>query len=217
MQKNKQYWENELSNWATPLKDLLKSNYMEKLLNFLSMEYALKDIVPSKKMLFKRFKDCDFNNVFIVILVPTATTLTNTRAIIYNKKIYDYANSPLIVIHKRLEQEYDKLILDDYIDLEKWSKQGVLILPMSLTGTKKGVHYKKQWNKFVQYVLNMLNERKKGLIFLQWGTDIKLNKHHHVIKYESPVKAFVQNRDWLFSFKEVDELTMKLNNIKIEW
>ena len=216
MIKNKQYWENELGNWALPLKELLKSNYMEKLSNFLSMEYSLKSVLPNRIELYNHFKNCDFNNLSVVILVPTYTTLTELRAIVYNKKVHDYARSPLIVIHDRLEQEYNGLILDDRVDLDLWSEQGVLILPMSLSITKQGVHHKKQWSKFIKYVIHVLDERKKGLIFLQWGTDLKL-PNHHVIKYESPVKAFIENRDWKFSFKEVDELTMKLSNSKIKW
>jgi len=57
-------------------------------------------------------------------------------------------------------------------DLSAWAKQGVLLLNAILT-VRKGVsnsHQKKGWEQFTDHVINVINQRKEGVVFLLWGT-----------------------------------------------
>lgn len=209
--KTKQYWIKELDSWALLLKELLKSSYMEKLINFIEMEYSMNDIIPSKKDLFKRFRECNWQNISIVIIVPSIKDL-------YIKEdLGNHTKTPLHLIQEQIERQYyEGLNLNFDYSLEYLSKQGILILPLSLTSRKDNTDHKVQWNKFIQYIVLQLNQYRQGIIFLEWGVDLNLHKHH-VIKYKSPYSAYLENIDWKFNFKQVDELTIKLNNYKIEW
>ena len=54
----KSYWTEHLGEgWVEVLKPLLKDPYMEKLMNFLMVQYALEEVHPEDyKSLFKAFK-----------------------------------------------------------------------------------------------------------------------------------------------------------------
>ena len=56
-------------------------------------------------------------------------------------------------------------------DLTKWAAQGVLMLNAILT-VRKGAsnsHQKKGWEQFTDHAIQMINQRKEGVVFLLWG------------------------------------------------
>lgn len=56
-------------------------------------------------------------------------------------------------------------------NLEKWAKQGVLLLNASLTvrADSPNSHQDFGWHTFIDEVIRQLNEKKKGIVFLLWG------------------------------------------------
>lgn len=55
--------------------------------------------------------------------------------------------------------------------LEGWAKQGVLLLNAVLTveDSKAGAHAGKGWERFTDCIIQQLNEKRSGLVFLLWG------------------------------------------------
>jgi uracil-DNA glycosylase len=55
--------------------------------------------------------------------------------------------------------------------LEKWAKQGVLMLNTVLTVREKkpNSHKGKGWEQFTDQVIKKLNEREKPVVFILWG------------------------------------------------
>jgi uracil-DNA glycosylase len=55
--------------------------------------------------------------------------------------------------------------------LEGWAKQGVLLLNAVLTveESKAGSHAGKGWERFTDCIIQQLNEKRSGLVFLLWG------------------------------------------------
>lgn len=55
--------------------------------------------------------------------------------------------------------------------LEGWAKQGVLLLNAVLTVEqgKAGAHANKGWERFTDCIIQHLNEKRSGLVFLLWG------------------------------------------------
>jgi len=215
--KSKQFWEKQLKSWTLPLKEILKDPYMEKLMTFVDIQYSLNTLLPVKNNLFEHFRDCNYNDVIIVITVPCMSHLTNIGRVTFDKEIYDYEYGPLKTVSRQIELEYyNGFLLDFDFSLKSWGEQGVLVLPQSLTYNKAGESHQKQWNKFFQFVVNQLNEYKPGTIFLQWGTNLSL-PNQNSLKYESPIEYFKKDKDWKFPFKKVDQKLLELNNIKIKW
>ena len=56
--------------------------------------------------------------------------------------------------------------------LLSWAKQGVLLLNATLTVEKgnAGAHQGKGWEQFTDVVIQQLNQRKEGLVFMLWGS-----------------------------------------------
>lgn len=218
MTKNKAYWEKEFGSWTMILKEILKDPYMDKLLNYLSIQYSMQDIIPSRNSLFRYFRICKWQDVRVVILVPSEATLVHYGCVNYEGRIHDYAEGPLISIIREVERRcYNGLKLNFDYSLEDWGRQGILVLPLSLTYDQAtGDNHRKQWNKFIQFVIKQLNDYRQGTIFLEWGTDLRLYKHWE-FKAENPEIAFQQGYDWKFDFTKVNKKLKELNNIEIEW
>ena len=69
MKLNKEYWMDQLGEgWTSKLRDTLRDPYMEKLMNFLSTEYAMNTVYPKRENLFKAFKDCPWDKLKVVIV-----------------------------------------------------------------------------------------------------------------------------------------------------
>src|SRR5699024_2556003 len=62
--------------------------------------------------------------------------------------------------------------------LEKWAKEGVLLLNTVLTVRKSEAYSqrKKGWEEFTYEIIKALNEREKPMVFLLWGNAAKKNR-----------------------------------------
>src|ERR1043166_7437577 len=56
-------------------------------------------------------------------------------------------------------------------NLEKWAKQGVLLLNATLTvqANQAGSHQGKGWENFTDAVIQKISDEKNGVVFLLWG------------------------------------------------
>jgi uracil-DNA glycosylase len=56
-------------------------------------------------------------------------------------------------------------------DLSNWAEQGVLLLNSVLTveSGKAASHQNKGWEKFTDRVIQELNDKREGLVFILWG------------------------------------------------
>ena len=55
--------------------------------------------------------------------------------------------------------------------LQTWAEQGVLLLNAVLTVERgqAGSHQGKGWEKFTDAIVQLLNDERKGLVFMLWG------------------------------------------------
>jgi uracil-DNA glycosylase len=85
-------------------------------------------------------------------------------------------------------------------NLEKWARQGVLLLNATLTvrANQPGSHQKKGWERFTDAVIRRLSDQRVGLVFLLWGKyaqdkeNLIDTKKHYVLKaaHPSPFSAY---------------------------
>jgi uracil-DNA glycosylase len=56
-------------------------------------------------------------------------------------------------------------------NLEKWAKQGVLLLNATLTvrAHEAGSHQKRGWEQFTDTVISTISKKRDGIVFLLWG------------------------------------------------
>lgn len=189
MKRNRQFWENILGRaWTNHLQEILRSDYMDKLMDFLEVEYSLNKISPSnKKEVFNSFKVCPWEDIKVVIIGsdPAFNRSSNGLAFGTNETNI-YQNRSSMEIRRSIEKDYG-LIVDFDFTLESWGKQGVLLLNSSLTArVNERNSHQRPWNQFVSTIIKEINDYKPGTIFCFWGEDYQnlaslINVRYHDI------------------------------------
>jgi uracil DNA glycosylase len=217
MSKSKEFWEKELNNWAVPLKELLISDYMQRVIDFLNVQSSMKNLIPERKDIFKFFRNCDYNNLNIIIIIPSIASVKNFTRIMSNDGMFDHEFGPLNFLFNQIEKEYHNgLLLDFDKDLKHWGEQGILVLPLALTQSASKENHSPQWNKFSNTIIEMFDTESSNIVFLQWGTNIQI-KNCTSLNFKSPEESFNSNKEWKFPFKKVDKMLKELKNIEIKW
>lgn len=185
--------------WKNVLMDEFKKDYFIKLKEFLVEEKKKYTVYPPGSQIFAAFNHTPFNSVKVVILgqdpyhgpgqahglcfsvpkgTPTPPSLQN---------IFKEINSDL------------GLPVPNHGNLEKWAKQGVLLLNATLTvrANQAGSHQNKGWETFTDAAIKALSDHHKGLVFILWGnyaqaktSIIDANKHFILTApHPSPLSA----------------------------
>ena len=163
------------NDWDVLLADEFKKEYYLNLRQFLKQEYSTKTIYPDMYDIFNALKLTSFCDTKIVIV--------GQDPYINKGEAHGLAFSVNhgIKIPPSLINIFKELSSDIGIDMPKsgcltaWAERGVLLLNSVLTvqAGKSRSHAKKGWEIFTDYVLSLLNERKKPLVFMLWGNDAK--------------------------------------------
>ena len=84
--------------------------------------------------------------------------------------------------------------------LEKWAKQGVLLLNTVLTvrAHVANSHQKKGWEEFTDAAIRALNKQNRPIVFILWGKPAQMkaemldNPNHLILKapHPSPLSAY---------------------------
>lgn len=227
--RSKEHWIKELGeDWTMSLRDTLKSPYMDKLMNFIAIEYSLNSLYPfNSKNIFEPLKNCPLNKVEIVVVVKEPEINISTLPSLYGGNTLDpQYNIAYQHIRKRVENDfYNGLILDFDYSLQHWANQGVLVLPLSLTTRKhqSGSHLK-QWNKFIHATISTICTHKPDTIFFLWGTEAQelmpMLKHQHVFTADDPALLRDIRFEWQCdNFKKANKIREQLygKGFQISW
>jgi uracil-DNA glycosylase len=110
--------------------------------------------------------------------------------------------------------------------LEGWAKQGVLLLNAVLTveANKPGSHANRGWERFTDVVIQQLNQKRSGLVFLLWGSYAQkkasfLDRSKHLVleaPHPSPLSAY---RGFIGCghFSKANEYLARLGGSVIDW
>lgn len=199
-------------SWANLLSDEFNKPYFEALKVFVTSEYREYECYPLPSQIFSAFNYCRFNDVKIVIIGQDpyhGAGQANGLCFSVNDGI---SHPPsLINIFKEIETdlgiEYPKSG-----NLERWAKQGVLLLNATLTvrANRAGGHQKKGWEQFTDAVINLINKEKKDVIFLLWGGFAKqkvkfIDRSKHQILTSGHPSPLSANRGYWFGNKHFSQ------------
>lgn len=163
------------NEWDELLKDEFSADYYLKLRRFLSEEYSEHTVYPDKYDIFNALKYTPYSDVKIVIFGQDPYHEPGqAHGLAFSVKKGIRIPPSLLNIYKELRDELGCYIPDNGC-LEKWARQGVLLLNNSLT-VRKGAansHRNKGWEIFTDRIAQLLNERKEPLIFMLWGSNAK--------------------------------------------
>jgi len=214
-------------SWKRELNDEFSSMYMENLRTFLKQELKLeKKIFPPMNKVFNAFNLTPFTNVKIV-LVGQDPYHGNGQA-----NGLSFSVEENIKIPPSLQNIFKELFTDLRLtspqngSLEKWAKQGVLLLNNCLTVEKgrPGSHQGKGWEKFTDKVLQTVNDKKKNIVFILWGRKAQekgnfLDKNRHLVIESSHPSPFSAHTGFFGSkpFSRANKYLLEKRIEPIDW
>jgi uracil-DNA glycosylase len=207
-------------SWKQHLENEFNKPYFEALTNFVKQEYATQTCYPPGSQIFNAFDWCPFDDVKVVIIGQDpyhGHGQANGLCFSVNDGI---AHPPsLINIFKEINQDLG-LPYPSSGNLERWAKQGVLLLNATLTvrANQAGSHQNKGWEQFTDAVISTISKEKQNVVFLLWGgfakQKIKLidTTKHFVLStgHPSPLSA---NRGYWFGNKHFSKTNFQLEQV----
>ena len=214
------------NEWDELLKNEFSKEYYLRLRGFLKKEYSTRTIYPDMYDIFNALKWTSYNNVKVVILGQDpyhGPGQAHGLAFSVRKGI-DIPPS-LLNMYKELQAELGCYIPNNGY-LEKWARQGVLLLNTALT-VRAGAansHRGAGWEQFTDRVIELLNEREKPVIFLLWGANARAKKAlitnpaHRI--FEAPHPSPLSAHRGFFGcghFKSANDELVKMGETPIDW
>lgn len=213
------------TSWKEKLSGEWEREYFVRLTEFVRMSYARTTVYPPAGKIFAAFDACPFDEVKVVILGQDPYHGPGqANGLCFSVSPGIEQPPSLVNIFKEVSSDLNKPIATDG-NLERWAKQGVLLLNATLTveAHKAGSHQGHGWEEFTDAAIKKLAEDREGLVFMLWGSyAIKkgafIDRSRHLVltaPHPSPLSAyrgffgckhFSQANAWLKSHnqKEID-------------
>lgn len=186
-------------SWKSRLKDEFDKPYFKSLTDFVRAEYEQKRVFPPAKLIFNAFDQCPFDDVKVVIVGQDPYHEPGqAHGLCFS--VNDGVQIPpsLVNIYKEIQNDLGTPPPTSG-NLERWSRQGVLLLNATLTvrAHQAGSHQHKGWEEFTDSAIYHLANERQNLVFILWGAyaqrkgeNIDANRHL-VLKstHPSPLSA----------------------------
>lgn len=174
-------------SWKKRLFGEFKKPYFVSLTSFVRDEYQNQVVYPRGSEIFNAFSHCSFDKLKVVILGQDPYHGPNqAHGLSFSVKEGVPFPPSLLNIFKEINKDLD-LSIPPNGNLERWAKQGVLLLNATLTvrAHQAGSHQKKGWEEFTDAVIKTIAAEKKHVVFMLWGA------------YAQKKAAFISEKDHL--------------------
>ena len=213
--------------WKTVLAGEKEKEYFKKAMEFVKAECAKgKKIYPPQNEIFNAIKLTPYEDVRVVIIGQDPYHGPGqAHGLCFSVKPGVPAPPSLKNIYQELHDDVGFEIPNDGY-LEKWAKQGVLLLNATLTveASKPNSHANIGWQQFTDKIIDSLNSHPKPIVFLLWGSfaqrkgqNINTGKHF-ILKcpHPSPLSA---HRGFLGCrhFSKANAILKKNGRKEIDW
>lgn len=166
------------NDWLEPLKPEFKKPYYEKLYAKVKEEYNTRLIFPPADDIFNAFDFTPLSEVKVVILGQDPYHGDGqAHGLCFSVKPDVDVPPSLVNIYKELQSDLGCYI-PNHGYLEKWAKQGVLLLNTVLTvrAHQANSHRGIGWEEFTDAAIRVLNEQDRPIVFLLWGKPAQSKK-----------------------------------------
>ena len=182
-------------SWKDALAEEFGKPYFESLVRFLHKEKAEGQMIyPPGSQIFRAFDLTPVQNLKVVILGQDPYHGPGqAHGLSFSVSAGVPAPPSLKNIFKEIESDLG-VRMSGYPDLEKWARQGVLLLNAVLTvraGTPTS-HSKIGWEEFTDAVMRYISDDCEGVVFLLWGNFARSksalidHSRHHVLEAAHP-------------------------------
>lgn len=213
-------------SWKEILKEEFNSPYFAALKEFLVSEKKKHTVYPPGDQIFSAFNFTPFDKVKVVIIGQDPYHGEGQAHGLCFSVFKDIKKPPsLLNIFKEIRNDLGYEI-PTHGNLEKWARQGVLLLNATLTvrANQAGSHQKKGWETFTNAVIQKLSTEKEHLVFLLWGNYAIAKKElidqskHTILSsvHPSPLSAsrgFFGNKH----FTKTNQILQNFEESEIDW
>lgn len=214
------------ADWEEILKDEIEKGYFRELSETIQKSYVNDDVFPPQELVFNAFKHCSFDKVKVVILGQDPYHGPG-QAHGLSFSVPDEVKTPpsLRNIYKEIKEDIGTNIPESG-NLERWAKQGVLLLNATLTvrAGEAGSHQGLGWERFTNAVIEKVSTERDYVVFMLWGnyarskTNLIEESKHLILEapHPSPLSA---HRGFLGCrhFSKCNEYLKKNDQSSIEW
>lgn len=213
-------------SWKNILSAEFDKPYFRELTSFINKEYSNYQCFPKIDDIFSAFDSCSFKDLKVVIIGQDPYHGENqANGLCFSVKDGIKHPPSLKNIFKEIASDLNTEIPQSG-DLNKWARQGVLLLNATLTvrAHEAGSHQKKGWEIFTDVVIEQISKEKENVVFLLWGKFAESKKKlidvkkHTILKapHPSPLGAW---RGWFGCkhFSKTNEILQKENKTIINW
>ncbi len=201
--------------------------YFQSILQFLKTEAEKgKKIYPAPENIFNALKLTPFDEIKVVILGQDPYHGPRQAHGLSFSVLPGIAPPPSLQnIFKEIHDDLG-LPIPKQGHLDKWAKQGVLLLntALSVEAGKPQSHANIGWHQFTDKIIEKINQEKEGVVFLLWGSPAQKkaalidSQKHYILKaaHPSPLSA---HRGFFGCkhFSKTNEILKKLGKEPIDW
>jgi len=166
------------NDWLEPLSPEFKKPYYEKLYKKVQEEYNTRLIFPPANDIFNAFDFTPLSEVKVVILGQDPYHGDGqAHGLCFSVKPDVDTPPSLVNIYKELHDDLGCYVPNNGY-LEKWAKQGVLLLNTVLTvrAHQANSHRGIGWEEFTDAAIRILDEQDRPIVFLLWGKPAQTKK-----------------------------------------
>ncbi len=214
------------NDWDEILKPIWESSGFHNFMNIVKEKYKENTCFPEYNNIFNALKLTPYSKVKVVILGQDPYHgVGEAHGLSFS--VQDGIKKPpsLKNIFKEL---HDDLGFDEPEsgNLEKWAKEGVLLLNSVLTveKDKAASHKDLGWNLFTDHIIKLLNQKETPIVFILWGNFARskkvfiTNKKHLVLESVHPSPFSVYNGFFGSKpFSKTNNFLIKTGQTPIDW
>jgi len=213
-------------SWQPLLQPEFDSEYFKKLTEFVRTEYQTSQIFPPAAQIFNAFNECPLDEVKVVILGQDPYhDVGQANGLCFS--VNDGIKQPpsLVNIFKEISDDLHKPIPISG-NLERWAKQGVLLLNATLTvrAHMAASHQGHGWETFTDNVIARLAQSRSNIVFMLWGSyairkSSMIDKTRHLIltaPHPSPLSSY-RGFFGCKHFSKANEYLRSIGQTEIDW
>ena len=214
-------------SWSPIILPEFEKEYFKELISFVTSEYKNNKCYPQEEAIYAAFNWSSFKDTKVVIIGQDPYHGPNqANGLCFSVKDGIKHPPSLLNIFKEIETDV-AIPYPESGNLERWAKQGVLLLNATLTvrAHEAGSHQKKGWETFTDTIIKKISEEKEGVVFLLWGGYAKKKtklidaKKHHILESGHPSPLIANRGYWSGNkhFSKTNTILKNNNSKEIEW
>jgi uracil-DNA glycosylase len=213
---------------------ILKSDMVTKLLKTLAKQFDQEletfgeyvPFYPPRKDIFNAFNYCPLSELKVVVIGQDTYHGENQA----HGLAFSVPHG--VKIPPSLKNVYKALVNDPKVDfdkpdhgcLEKWAKQGILLLNCGLTVREsKASSHLKYWTPVTDEIIKQISGSQDRVIFVLWGGFAKNKRKfidiekHRILEYSHPSPLATIKFDNCRHFSEINEILSEWGHDSIDW